>query len=39
MHRRDTPVIAGIGLVTTLLELTATSIGFGIVVTGFMYLG
>ena len=36
MHHRDMPVIAGIGLATTLLELTATSIGFGIVVIGFV---
>jgi hypothetical protein len=29
------PVLAGIGFATTLLELTATSIGFGVVVIGF----
>jgi hypothetical protein len=30
------PVTAGIGLATTMLELTATSIGFGVVVIGFV---
>jgi hypothetical protein len=29
-------VIAGIGLATTLLELTATSMGYGVIVTGFV---
>ena len=30
------PATAGIGLATTLLELVATSIGFGVVVIGFV---
>jgi ABC-type antimicrobial peptide transport system permease subunit len=35
-HRQGMIVTGGIGVVTTVLELVATSIGFGIVVMGFL---
>ena len=36
MHGQGMVITAGIGVVTTLLELAASSIGFGIVVISFL---